>query len=250
MQADTQTDAPAGTLIKTTLTDFPALVSCAVFLCGCNLRCPYCHNAGAVTGELPADESVSLEKILTHLEKRKNVLKGIVLSGGEALLNWRTPIIMERARSLGYKIKLDTNGTLPEKLQGLLESPDLRPDYVSLDIKCPGKRLGILGVGEDERERMQSRIEESSRLIAEFLPARSREWRTVLVPGLIDIDTIKDTAEIIPPAHRHDARWYLADFVPGGCLDPAYDSVTAYSHDEAMAILGEAKRIVPGALLR
>ncbi|MBQ9630473.1 MAG: radical SAM protein, partial [Treponema sp.] len=109
----------AGALFKTTLVDFPGLVACSFFLRGCNMRCPYCYNVGLVLNEDDKNLS-SIAELYAHLEKRKNVLSGLVVSGGEALANSLTPEIIKEAKSLGYKIKLDTNGTLSEKLEELV----------------------------------------------------------------------------------------------------------------------------------
>lgn len=129
----------AGALFKTTLVDFPGRVACSFFLRGCNMRCPYCYNTGLVLNE--DDPSLSsLNDLYAHLEKRKNVLSGLVISGGEALVNPHTPVIIQKAKSLGYKIKLDTNGTLPEKLSALCEDASTRPDFIAMDIKTSPDR--------------------------------------------------------------------------------------------------------------
>ena len=126
-----------GVLVKTSLVDYPGLVSCAFFLKNCNLRCPYCYNRGLIFGENENEEEnySSLDELFSHLEKRKNVIKGFVLSGGEPLLNPKTPEILSFAKKTGYKVKLDTNGTLPEKLKTILEKPETSPDYIACDIK-------------------------------------------------------------------------------------------------------------------
>ena len=90
-----------GILLKTTLIDFPGRVACAFFLPGCNLRCPYCYNRELALGILPEENSVSAAGLYEHLKKRRNLLSGLVLSGGEALLNPHLPEIIENAKSLG-----------------------------------------------------------------------------------------------------------------------------------------------------
>lgn len=149
-------------LIKTSLVDYPQRVAAACFLRGCNFRCPYCYNTELVepsggnqsqaqkSGDcncLQAQKSgaqakrdnpqfVSIQDVIAHLKKRANVLSGFVISGGEPLCQPDAVrgLILE-ARSLGYKIKLDTNGAFPDRLQELLSDPACAPDYVALDVK-------------------------------------------------------------------------------------------------------------------
>ncbi|MDR3311662.1 MAG: 4Fe-4S cluster-binding domain-containing protein, partial [Spirochaetaceae bacterium] len=88
-----------GTLVKTSLVDYPGRVAAALFLCGCNLRCPYCYNALLVRGTLPAEEGVDFETVISYLERRRNVLSGFVISGGEPLLCPRLPHLIALAKS-------------------------------------------------------------------------------------------------------------------------------------------------------
>ena len=124
-----------GALVKTSLVDFPGTVCAAVFLKHCNLRCPYCYNAQLVTKPQDDNGLFTITEIKNHLIKRKDVLDGLVISGGEALLNPDTKELILFAKKLNYKIKLDTNGTMPELLQQITENPQTRPDFISMDIK-------------------------------------------------------------------------------------------------------------------
>ena len=147
--AELSLDKPAGVLVKTTCVDFPGLVAGSFFLKGCNIRCPYCYNIGLVHETEGADtEPLStVNELFAHLEKRQGILKGLVISGGEPLLNPYTPVIIKKARELGYKIKIDTNGTLPEKLRALVEDPELKPDFIAMDIKTTPARYATLICG-------------------------------------------------------------------------------------------------------
>ena len=113
-----------GFLRKTTLVDFPEHIACAVFLIGCNLRCPYCYNKDLIliNENSQKDDFSTLDDVFNHLELRKNVLSGITISGGEPLLHPATPLIIKYAKNLGYKIKLDTNGTNPSQLEKLIKN--------------------------------------------------------------------------------------------------------------------------------
>ena len=102
-------------LQKLTLLDFPGTVSCIVFTHGCNFRCPFCHNSSLVDG--PAQEEISENEVIDFLKSRKNILDGVVVSGGEPLLHPDIAEFLKKVKELGYKVKIDTNGTKPEMLK-------------------------------------------------------------------------------------------------------------------------------------
>ena len=133
-------------LQKLTLLDYPGRVACTVFLGGCNLRCPYCHNGELVTAPAPAlmDEN----GLLAFLKKRQGLLDGVCVTGGEPLLRPGLEALLAGIKALGYPVKLDTNGAFPEKLKQLVEAGLV--DYVAMDIKnCParyGETVGVPGL--------------------------------------------------------------------------------------------------------
>lgn len=242
--------AGAGVLIKTTLVDFPGRVASTFFLKGCNLRCPYCYNTGLVLGgkEAEGDPVIPLSELFAHLEHRKNVLTGLVISGGEPLLNPDLKEIILRARSLGYKIKLDTNGTLPDKLAELINSEQLRPDFIAMDIKTNPFRYAADICLKDSplsKDDIPSLLARSAKLISS-LPAECREWRTVLVPPLVKKDDIKAMAKLLPA----DASWQFAQFRNEHCINPAYNDIPPYLDAELKELVSFAQTLVSGAALR
>ena len=247
---------PAGVLVKTTCVDFPGRVAGSFFLKGCNIRCPYCYNIGLVLSdsEIPAGTQTeplnTVAELFAHLEKRQGILSGLVISGGEPLLNPYTPVIIRKAKELGYKIKIDTNGTLPEKLKSLIEDEVLRPNFIAMDIKTSPARYSTLICGENSsffgnNDYFQKVLRESTELVAAY-PADSREWRTVLVPGLVTKEDIAAMAELLP----QDASWQFAQFLNQNCLDPSYNDIYPYSDTEAADLIDYAKTLIPGASLR
>ena len=119
-------------LQKLTLLDFPGKVACTVFTAGCNLRCPFCHNAELVEpGQAPAP--VDEEAFFALLAKRKGVLDGVCVTGGEPLFQPGLPAFLERVKALGYAVKLDTNGFFPERLKELVRAGLV--DRVAMDVK-------------------------------------------------------------------------------------------------------------------
>jgi pyruvate formate lyase activating enzyme len=120
-----------GGLQKLTLLDFPKKIACIVFTSGCNFRCPYCHNSGLVTKI--TDSFLPEEEILNFLKKRQGLLDGVVITGGEPLLQKDIIPFIKKIKDLGFLVKLDTNGSYPEVLKSLVEENLL--DYVAVDIK-------------------------------------------------------------------------------------------------------------------
>jgi pyruvate formate lyase activating enzyme len=183
---------------------------------------------------------LTVESVLAHLEKRRSVLSGFVVSGGEPLLCCELPRLIRGARSLGYKIKLDTNGTLSQKLHELIDS-DLRPDFIALDVKTSPERYSEFGGGADGG----TELLQSIKLVA-ALPPDAREFRTVLVPGLVSKADIAALGRLLPK----DASWRLAPFRNKGCLDPRYNGLTPYSPAEMTELVSLAKEHIPDTELR
>lgn len=117
---------------KTTLVDFPGHVATTLFTAGCNFRCPYCHN-GDLVQEVQTLTPYDEEEIFQHLIKRRNVLDGVVITGGEPTLHTDLPDFLSKIKELGYLIKLDTNGSAPRMLRSLVSHKLV--DYVAMDIK-------------------------------------------------------------------------------------------------------------------
>ena len=148
-----------GGLQKLTLLDYPGKVACTVFLSGCNLRCPYCHNPGLVLPEQSEGSEIPEAEVLSFLERRKGKLDGVCITGGEPTLQPELPEFLEKLRRLGYAVKLDTNGTNPAMLKALLQERVL--DYVAMDIKNSPSRYAETCGGID----CLSRVRESAALL-------------------------------------------------------------------------------------
>ena len=127
-------------LQKLTLLDYPGKLACSVFSCGCNFRCAYCHNPSLVTGNAD-DLEYSLSDILAFLESRKNCLEGVCITGGEPLLNENVIDLINGIKSMGFYVKLDTNGSRPDLLKKLVA--DGAVDYVAMDIKNSPEKYSL-----------------------------------------------------------------------------------------------------------
>lgn len=190
---------------KMTMLDYPGKVACIVFTGGCNLRCPFCHNALLVTqvDNVVYDE----EEIIEYLKKRKGLLDGICVSGGEPLLQVGLESFLQRVKELGYSIKLDTNGTFPARLKSLVEKGLV--DYVAMDIKnCKEKYEVTTGTNSFDI----SKIEESVNFL--LSGKVDYEFRTTIVDGLHETQDIVKIGEWIKGAKKY----FLQNFVDSGNL--------------------------------
>ena len=132
---------------KTTLLDYPGRVACTIFLGGCNFRCPFCQN-GALVVEADTQPGYSQDEILAFLKKRKGILDGVCVSGGEPTLSDGLPDFLRKIKDLGYDVKLDTNGSRPSVVKKL--AADDLIDKVAMDIKaCPSNYHVLTGVNVD-----------------------------------------------------------------------------------------------------
>lgn len=198
-------------LVKTSLIDYPGEIAAVLFTRGCNLRCPYCHNPGLVTGPEPRG-MLGTEEVLNFLRRRRNVLDGVCITGGEPLLHPDIPDFLREIRRLGFKVKLDTNGTLP----GILER--VEADYIAMDIKTlPEKYPRLLPAdGPESTAGMAAAVRESAAWL--MASGIEHEFRTTAAPGIFGEEDIGGIAEML-----RGARVYvLAAFRPGNTLDPEY----------------------------
>ena len=173
-------------LQKMTLLDFPGRVACTVFLGGCNFRCPYCHNSELLDGNCPS--FMTDEELLAFLAKRRGLLDGVCITGGEPTLQPELPALLRAIKALGYAVKLDTNGTRPALLRQLVEEGLV--DYVAMDVKSsPGGYPAAAGLDEFSL----SNLEESLRFLLEYHV--DYELRTTVVAQLHDEAAIREMAQ-------------------------------------------------------
>lgn len=222
-------------LQKTTLLDFPEKLACTVFTGGCNFRCPFCHNASLVLNT-DSVESISEEEFFKYISKRSGMLDGVCITGGEPMLCSDLEVFIKKIRSYGLLIKLDTNGSFPEKLNHLLDEGLI--DYVAMDIKNSGSKYAMTaGVKE-----FPQNIEKSMDIIMQKAP--DYEFRTTVVRELHSPQDIVEIAERIKGAKKY----FLQSYVDSG--DTIVSGFSAYSASEMLEILDIAKKILPTTVLR
>jgi pyruvate formate lyase activating enzyme len=181
--------------------DYPGEVAAVLFTHGCNLRCPYCHNPKLISGR-PPEDFLPWEEIKLFLEKRKTVLGGVVVTGGEPLLHLDLPPILRAIRELGLKVKVDTNGTKPDALRGL----DV--DYIAMDFKGGEAQYAAWGSGSFEKVKESLKILESGSVPFEL--------RLTWVHGLHDFKLVHEMAGLVPKG----ASLFLTPFRSGEVLNP------------------------------
>jgi pyruvate formate lyase activating enzyme len=204
---------------RTSLIDYPDNVSTILFTAGCNLRCPYCHNWRIVLGE--AEAEISEEDAMNILERRREFIDHVVISGGEPTLQRDLPKFLSRLKTLGYKLKLDTNGLLPEVIKECLSNLD----YVAMDVKTSIERYPDLGAAK-----LDALIKTIGLLrdgVVDY------EFRCTAVPGFVDLDSVKEMGEAV----RGAKKFVFQQYIPADTLDPNFTKTT-YSGDE---ILGFAR---------
>lgn len=225
-----------GGLQKLTLLDYPDKVAATIFTVGCNLRCPFCHNFSLVAGNGDKLEQLSEAEILQFLQKRSSVLEGICLTGGEPLLQPDVEDFLKKVRAMGYKVKLDTNGAFPHKLEALIVQGEL--DYVAMDVKNSkeqySKTVGCeLDVGA---------IEQSVELLKSGVV--DYEFRTTVTSTFHTAESIKSMAQWLAGAKR----LYLQQFVDSGDLIDA--TVTGVDEATLRKYCEIAQQFVPNTQLR
>ena len=186
-------------LQKMTLLDFPGRVACTVFFGGCDMRCPFCHNAELLDGTAPA--IMDDEELLAFLKKRQGLLDGVAFTGGEPLLQKDLPELTAKIRDLGYPVKLDTNGMHPERLELMMKKGLVQ--YVAMDIKNGPERYAETA-GQPEIDLAPVRESVSLLMNGET----DYEFRTTVVAELHDDRSFEQIGQWIKGA-RH---YYLQKF--------------------------------------
>ena len=223
-----------GGLVNLTLLDYPDKVACTVFTAGCNFRCPFCHNNSLVCGN--GGRRIMESEVLAFLKKRRGVLEGMCLTGGEPLMQGGVEEFLRRVKDLGYSVKLDTNGAFPDRLRAIIEAGLV--DYVAMDVKNSRERYAetagcAVDIGAIERS-----VELLKGGIVDY------EFRTTVTGNLHNEQSIEELARWL----AGDSRYYLQQFVDSGDL---IDGTTVGCGEDTMKrYLEIVRKYVPSAQLR
>ena len=211
---------------KSSFIDYPGKICTVYFTPGCNFRCAYCHNSPAVMGK---GELIKEEEILLYLEKRKKFIDAVCISGGEPTLQEDLDWFIEKLKSKGFFIKLDTNGTNPDILQKLLDKKLI--DYVAMDIKGPLYKYSLLAGIEVAVEPIKESINIIKNSNIDY------EFRTTICKELLSPNDIRNIANLL----KGSRAYYLQNFKDGDTILAGKGKLTPYSMKELKLIEKEIK---------
>lgn len=235
-----------GGLQKTSLIDFPGRLACTIFTQGCNFACPFCHNKDLVKGK--GKGLIDEDYFFDFLEKRRNILEGVCITGGEPCLQTDLVGFCQKIKSFGLEIKLDTNGSRPEVLEELIrgaihESPVL--DMVAIDVKARWedyeKAVGVKVDLENVKRSMEMIVKSG----LEY------ELRTTVVPKIHNRGSLIQLAKELKELGGKNVVWVLQKFrASENCLDKKYRDMESFSDDEMEEFLKAVKKVLPKTELR
>ena len=223
-------------LQKLTLLDYPEKVACTVFLAGCNFRCPFCHNASLVI-DTHKNKEISREEFFSFLNKRKGILDGVCVTGGEPLIQSGIEEFLKEIKDIGFLIKLDTNGSFPDKLKRIVELG--LADYVAMDIKNSQENYGkTIGIEDYDISKVHKSV---NYLLRGNVPY---EFRTTVVRQFHQRSDFESIGRWIKGAERY----YLQQFVDSG--DLIRPGLCGYDKKIMLQALEIVKKYVQTAQLR
>ena len=232
-----------GGLQKLTLLDFPGKVACTVFTVGCDMRCPFCHNPGLVNA---IGETMPEEEFFDYINNRKKILDGVCITGGEPLIHDDIEDFIMKIRDLGLMVKLDTNGSFPDRLSSILDKGLV--EYVAMDIKNTIARypmtVGVPDFNTDNILRSISIIEGSG---------IDHEFRTTVVGQLHRAQDFEEIAKLIANSDKYflqafnDTGDLVSDNGREGKQEVRYETP---ARDVLEEMLGNARKVIPGTRIR
>ncbi|PID28806.1 MAG: anaerobic ribonucleoside-triphosphate reductase activating protein [Candidatus Cloacimonadota bacterium] len=226
-----------GYLEKFSMIDFPGKLSAVVFTQGCNFRCPYCHNPELVLPE-KFTEPLSEDEIFDFLQKRKNQLDAVVITGGEPTMHKSLPEFIKAVKAMGFLVKLDTNGTNPAMLEKLLA--ENLPDYVAMDIKAPLRKYKDVVKTEVNDKDIRKSIELLKNSSVEY------EFRSTIVDSLFDKNDVSEIKTMIQGC----GKYFIQNFSPAKTLDLDFKMENPVSEDDVDFIKQQLSPVVDQIMTR
>ena len=222
---------------KLTLLDYPGHIAATIFTPGCDLRCPFCHNSDLVNDSL--DLEYYEDEVLDFLRTRTGKLSGVAITGGEPLMQPDIADFIKKVRALGLKVKLDTNGTYPEKLASLIDDGFL--DYIAMDVKnSPASWAKTVGV--NNAAALFNKTLQSMEIIKNS--GVDYEFRTTIVKQLHSLEDMDGLGLLV----KGSPKYFLQNFTDSGAI--LEDGYSAWDKETLLAMLEVIKKYVPGAELR
>ncbi len=226
-----------GSLQRFSLIDYPGKICAIVFTQGCNFRCPYCHNPELVNPK-EFTEGIAQDEIFSFLERRRGKLDAVSITGGEPTIQDGLVGFIKKIKDLGYLVKIDTNGTMPDIIEVLLGKKLV--DSIAMDVKAPlDKYKKTVKASVDTR-----RIEESIRLI--ITSGIDYEFRTTIVKSLLDEADIEKIGRVIKGADCY----VLQKFVPSKTLNPRFMNAATFTDEELERTSKSLGKLVKSVIIR
>ncbi len=222
-------------LQKLTLLDYPGHTACTVFFAGCNFYCPFCHNSELINPKI-AQPLMDEQELLEFLQKRQGLLDGVCISGGEPTLQPDLPYLLKEIKKLGYKIKLDTNGTMPKVIKHLTDNNLV--DYIAMDIKTSLENYSNLAGVETNIDAVRASVEFIMFCGIEY------EFRTTVIKNLHKTSDFSAIGQWLKGARAY----YLQPFVQRDTVPIA--GLSAPDDQELQNFLVEIKKYIPNASIR
>lgn len=220
-------DIPIGGIQKLSLVDYPGHVAAALFLSGCNMRCGYCHNPELVLPERLAP-SIPVDEAMKFLQSRIGRLDGVVVSGGEPTIHADLPQLCRQIKSLGFDVKLDTNGTHPGMVKEMIQEGLV--DFIAMDVKGPLDKYVEIAARPIDLDA----ITENIKLMIHS--GISHEFRTTVVREQLSVDDFEKVGKLVKGAKR----FALQHFQPGITVSPQFANYHTFTEDE----FKQAKKIM------
>lgn len=217
--------------IPVSMLDWDGNLAATLFTAGCNFRCPYCHNP-ELTNNKSTLQDIDFALIEQHLENKRNWLDGVVVTGGEPLVNPQVEQLLIRLKDLGYQVKLDTNGALPGALEKLFEKHLV--DYVAMDVKTSLAKYAKVTKSDSGQDILKS----IQLLIGSGIP---HEFRTTVVPGFVTADDVLEIANII----KEGEAFFLQQFSSQQVLEPQVRNLAKYDDGLLLDLAKRCAAVIP-----
>lgn len=220
---------------KITLLDYPSKIACIIFTRGCNLKCPFCQNSSLINCSKNCG-NINEDEIFEYLDKRKNILDGVVISGGEPLVQKDIKKFIKKIKEYGLSIKLDTNGTNPKLLEELIDEHLI--DYVAMDIKNIFSKYSLTAGNEAFEKNIEKSIELLKQNKVEY------EFRTTIVKEYHKLCDLENICKLV----GCESRYYLQNFEDSE--EVINHNLHGFSHDELLFINDKLKKSFPNMVIR
>jgi len=219
-----------------TLVDFPGRIACTVFTVGCNFRCPFCHNKDLVEVDKSRLEIIKEKDFFEFLKKRKKVLEGVCITGGEPTLQKDLFVFCEKIKKTGLDLKLDTNGSNPKIVKKLIKKKMV--DCVAIDFKTEWNSYSGLARVRVDVEKVQETMKYVMRSAPEYC------IRTTHVPTIHSDAVLEKMAVWLLNTSKKNSGliWVLQKFKPNNCLDTDYEKIEAWSDEKMEKMVKRLRR--------